>query len=263
MPIHNHNWVGAVSAPSPNHSGQIVPRFVVMHYTASWGIRSVLDTFSNPRTNVSAQVTIDTDGTIYQHVPFNVRAWHAGPSSFGGYSGLNGHSVGIELVNPGYLRKLDDGRFIDAYEDIYSPDKVGPVIQADHPRVGSGTFYWPAYTKPQIGAAMEVVAELVDSYPIMDIVTHEEIDNRGWKTDPGPAFPMNRFKSLLMDRGNDVVTYEVTARSLNVRGGPGSNYRVVGGTMRGRRVEELERSGPWVRVSSDGWVHGGFLRRVM
>lgn len=262
MSISNHRWVGAVSAPSPNHSGGIVPQFVVMHYTASWGIESVISTFENPNANVSAQITIDTDGTVYQHVPFNVRAWHAGPSTFGGYSGLNGHSVGIELVNPGYLRKLDDGRFIDSYDDIYTANEVGPVIRAKHRRVGSGTFYWPAYTKRQIVVAETAVGALINEYPIMDVVTHEEIDNRGWKTDPGPAFPMNRFKSLLRDRGNDVVEYEVAARSLNVRGGPGTNYGVVDGILRGHRVEEIARSGPWVRISPEGWVHGGFLRRM-
>lgn len=261
--IKNHRLRGAVDAPSPNHGGSIIPRFVVMHYTAGWTAESAINTFARSSSRVSAQVTIDTDGTVYQHVPFNVRAWHAGPSSYAGYSGLNGYSVGIELVNPGYLRKLYDGRFMDAYEDIYTAQEVGPVIRATHSRVGSGTFYWPVYTKAQITAAEGLVEDLINEYPIMDIVTHEEIDTRGWKTDPGPAFPMNRFKRLLRDRANDVVEYHVTAGTLNMRGGPGTNYAVVGKVHRGHSVQELDRRGDWVRVSPDAWVHGGYLRRVM
>jgi N-acetylmuramoyl-L-alanine amidase len=211
---------------------------------------------------VSAQVTIHTDGTIYQHVPFNVRAWHAGPSSFAGYTGLNSHSIGIEFVNPGFLRKLSDGRYVDSYDAIHSVAAVGPVIDAKYPRAGSGTFYWPMYTKAQIEAGEALVKALVDDYPIIDIVTHEEIDSRGWKTDPGPAFPMNRFKQLLRDRGNDVVEYVVTANSLNARGGPGTNFAVIGKFTSGDTVREQGRRGDWVQVSPEEWVHGGFLRRV-
>ncbi|QJA43158.1 N-acetylmuramoyl-L-alanine amidase [Phaeobacter phage MD18] len=263
MQIENHRLRGAVNAPSPNHGGVIVPRFVVMHYTAGWSAGSAIETFSRRSSKVSAQVTIDTDGRIYQHVPFNVKAWHAGPSTYAGYSGLNNHSIGIELVNPGYLRKLEDGSYMDAYDRRHSAQDVGPVVASKHRRVGSGTFYWPAYTKAQIEAAEALTAELIDAYDIIDIVSHEEIDTRGWKTDPGPAFPMNRFKRLLGDRGNDVVNYEVTASSLNVRYGPGTDFNIASRLSRGAVVTEEYRTGDWVRISSDHWVHGGFLRRMM
>lgn len=262
MTIENHRLRGAVNAPSPNHSGIITPRFIVMHYTAGWTAESAVRTFANSSSRVSAQVTIDTDGTVYQHVPFNVKAWHAGPSSYNGYSGLNSHSVGIELVNIGYLRKTEDGGFLDAYGDVHSAADVGPVIAARHPRVGGGVFYWPVYTAAQIAAAEELCEELIDQYPIMDIVTHEEIDERGWKTDPGPAFPMNRFKALLRDRGNDVVEYEVTANSLNMRGGPGTNFAVLAKLPRGTDVTAMETRGSWVRVTNEGWVHSAYLRRT-
>lgn len=262
MKIENHLLRGAVDAPSPNHGGTIRPRFVVMHYTAGWSAESAINTFADPESRVSAQVTIDTDGTIYQHVPFNKRAWHAGPSSYAGYTGLNSHSIGIELVNPGYLRKLDNGGFLDAYDRVHTAADVGPVIRARHPRVGSGTFYWPVYTERQLAAAERLTKAFIEEYQIIDVVTHEEIDTRGWKTDPGPAFPMNRFKALLRDRGNDVVEYEVTAGKLNVRGGPGTEFAVLNSLRSGDHITELARHGDWVRFSNDGWVHGGYLRRI-
>jgi N-acetylmuramoyl-L-alanine amidase len=262
MNIHNDTLDDAIMKPSPNHSGTINPKFIVMHYTAGWTAAGAIRTFESKASQVSAHVTIDTDGTIYQHVPFNVKAWHAGPSSYGGYSGINSYSIGIELVNPGYLVKLDDGRFKDAYGTLHTADEVGGVIASAHPRVGSGMYYWPLYTKAQIEAAEALCAVLIPNYDIIDIVSHEEIDTRGWKTDPGPAFPMNQFKALLKDRSADNIEYEVTASSLNMRGGPGTNFAVLSKLRRGLVVTSHENRGDWVRVSNDGWVHSAYLRRV-
>ncbi|WNL50661.1 lysin A, N-acetylmuramoyl-L-alanine amidase domain [Ruegeria phage RpAliso] len=259
--IRNHKMVGAVSVPSPNFTNrEITPRFIVMHYTAGWEVQSALDTFRNPASQVSAQITIDTDGVVYQHVPFNLRAWHAGPSRFAGFSDLNSHSIGIEFVNPGFLRKAKGG-YTDAYSRFVSEDHAPLLVEASNARAGSGTFYWPVYTNAQLEAGERLVKELIDAYPIMDIVSHEEIDTRGWKTDPGPAFPMNRFRALLRDRRGDVVNYEVTASSLNVRSGPGTNFPVVGSLYNGDTVVALDTRGDWVKVTSDHWVHAGYLRR--
>ena len=46
---------------------------------------------------VSAHVLIKRDGEIIQFVPFNMRAWHAGESSFEGRGNCNDYSIGIEL----------------------------------------------------------------------------------------------------------------------------------------------------------------------
>ncbi|MDV7104459.1 1,6-anhydro-N-acetylmuramyl-L-alanine amidase AmpD [Vibrio sp. TH_r3] len=46
---------------------------------------------------VSAHCLIRRDGEIVQFVPFNMRAWHAGKSSFAGRERCNDYSIGIEL----------------------------------------------------------------------------------------------------------------------------------------------------------------------
>ncbi|UVD36489.1 lysin A, N-acetylmuramoyl-L-alanine amidase domain [Rhodobacter phage RcXuper] len=259
--IQNHIYDGAVQAPSPNFTDKVIkPVFIVMHYTAGWEVKSTLQTFANRSSKVSAQFTIDIDGTIYQHVPCNKRAWHAGPSSYNGVKNLNDHSIGIEFVNPGFLRKVGDDMYQDAYGSRVSGKSVGPMVEAAHARVGSGTFYWPAYSKAQIEAGEALTKALIEAYPIRDIVTHEEIDTRGWKTDPGPAFPMNRFKALLSDLGEDVVDFEVTADELNVRTSPSMASPVQSKLLRGTKVRALEKNAPWVRISPNGWVHGDFLR---
>ena len=257
-----HNILqSATRVPSPNRGGTINPKFIVMHYTASWEIDSVIGTFNNPASKVSAHITFDTDGSAYQHVPFNVKAWHAGPSQYAGYTGLNSHAIGIEIVNPGFCRMVG-GKIFDADMRPVPLAYKNGFLEQSHPRVGSGTFYWPLYTERQLSAVEDLTKELIQTYSITDIVSHEEIDLRGWKTDPGPAFPMQRFKKLLNGRDLDTDTYEVTASSLNVRGGPGTQFKIIDSYRKGKHVSVEDRRGDWARVSSDGWVHGSFLRLV-
>lgn len=259
--ITNHQLVGAHAAPSPNHSGIIDPKFIVMHYTASWEVDSVLRTFASRSSQVSAHITVDTDGTIYQHVPFNVKAWHAGPSAYAGYSGLNSHAIGIEIVNPGFCYKIN-GELYDAHKRPVPKDFKGSYIPERNARVGGGIYYWPEYTDAQLDAVESVTRQLIPAYKILDIVSHEEIDLRGWKTDPGPAFPMWRFKALVNNRKRDEDRYMVIANELNVRGGPGTEFKVLSKVARGDIVPAKDKRGSWVRVSADGWVHGAYLRLV-
>lgn len=260
--IKNHILADAIDVPSPNRGGIINPKFVVMHYTAGFSARSAVNTLTRRGSGVSAHLTIDLNGTAYQHVPFNIRAWHAGPSQHMGYSGLNGHSVGIEIVNAGWFRKNSNGDYVRD-NIVRRPDQMPLMIEAENPRVGSGMLYWPQYTNAQLEAVEDITQALADKYNILDVVTHEEIDTRGWKTDPGPAFPMNRYKKLLGGRDQDADRYAVTANSLNVRGGPGGRYAKVAAALpRGTVVAAMGQSGSWVRISQDGWVHSGYLRRV-
>lgn len=46
---------------------------------------------------VSAHCLIRRDGEVVQYVPFHLRAWHAGVSSFAGREACNDFSIGIEL----------------------------------------------------------------------------------------------------------------------------------------------------------------------
>lgn len=262
MPIVDHELDFAIDAPSPNRGGRITPKFIVMHYTAGFTASSAVSTLTRSGSGVSAHVTIDQNGSVWQHVPFNVKAWHAGPSRYAGYNGLNNHSIGIEIVNPGWFRRTADGTY---YRDNIrrTARQMGEVIEAPHSRVGSGMLYWPTYTEAALEAVEELTQELLEAYPtIMDIVTHEEIDTRGWKTDPGPAFPMNRFKRLLPHRDLDTEQFQVTASTLNVRSGPGTNFNVLREVKRGDIVSGEDQRGDWVRIDDDGWVHGGYLRRV-
>lgn len=262
--IKNHLIEGAEYIKSANVGGVITPRFVVEHYTAGYSAESAIAALTRKGSGVSAHVVVDLDGTITQLVPFNIKAWHAGPSRHMGYSGLNSHSVGIEIVNIGFLRKVNNTQFQDAYGNtVDAADFPNGLIEAPHARVGSGTFYWPRYTPEQLQSVDELTAALIDTYDIIDVVSHEEIDTRGWKTDPGPAFPMKLMKRhLANDRGDDGIAYIVVPTTLNVRGGPGTNFAVLDSLKKGTQIEVIETRGDWARINDDHWVHSSFIRRV-
>ena len=51
---------------------------------------------------MSSHYVVFEDGRIVQCVPEELRAWHAGVSSWAGETDINSCSIGIEIVNPGH-----------------------------------------------------------------------------------------------------------------------------------------------------------------
>lgn len=89
--------------PSPHFNERTLPiDSILIHYTDMPTAAEALAWFSNPASNVSAHYLIDEKGYVYQLVPENKRAWHAGESYWQGCTDLNSCSVGIELANPGH-----------------------------------------------------------------------------------------------------------------------------------------------------------------
>ena len=61
---------------------------------------------------------------------------------------------------------------------------------------------------------------------------------------------------------SSIGTAVVTANSLNVRSGAGTNYSKVGEVTKGTKVTLLEKSGSWYKIKSGsitGWVSGDYL----
>ena len=137
---------------SPNQRSGIDPQFLVMHYTAGPSAQSSINWLTNQASNASAHVVIGRDGDVTQLVAFNQRAFHAGRSSWLGFDGLNGFSLGIELDNAGQLIREDDhwkAWFGTNFDD-------SEVIEAVH-RNRTELRGWPSFPAPQIEAALEVV----------------------------------------------------------------------------------------------------------
>jgi N-acetylmuramoyl-L-alanine amidase len=74
---------------------------VIIHDTGSGNAEHALRTLTDPAREVSSHYLIGRDGTLYQLVDEDRRAWHAGASYWGGNNDLNSASIGIELDNTG------------------------------------------------------------------------------------------------------------------------------------------------------------------
>lgn len=78
------------------------PNVVIIHHTAQNSCEQTLQTFTLPRTSVSAHYVICKDGTVYHMLNDYLRAWHAGNSRWGNLTDINSASIGIEIDNNGF-----------------------------------------------------------------------------------------------------------------------------------------------------------------
>ncbi len=278
MKIINGILQGVPFIKSPNHGGTITPKFITCHYTAGWTAASAISTLTNPSAQVSAQFVIDRDGSITQLVSCEQRAWHAGPSAFMGYKDLNTHAIGLEFVNPGYIKRSGSGYVDSTGKAIPAARLQGYDLSLEqaHPRLGGGKVVWPAYTKAQLDAGRELLKAICDAYNILGVCSHEEIDTRGWKTDPGPNFPIGEFKTLA-DRyegraaggpsPSPTARATVTASALNGREQPSTSAPIVALLHANDNVTILEDRGDWCLVSGGKlarpvWVADKYLKHA-
>ena len=188
--IVNHRLMGdrvvhLVSAKNTRHLEG--PDMIVLHYTAGTSAESSALFLTRPDVSASAHLVIGRDGEVFQLVPFNIEAWHAGKSWYAGRGGLNHYSIGIELDNLGKLRFSGD-LFIAECGRVVTPDEVYTDCSGDSPT------YWHRYTARQIRVLREICTLLEETYPIRDVVGHSVITPR--KIDPGPAleFAFSEFQ---------------------------------------------------------------------
>ncbi|NOS82277.1 MAG: N-acetylmuramoyl-L-alanine amidase [Nitrospira sp.] len=249
---------------TPNKGGDLSPRYLVFHYTAGKSAASSVSWLTNPEAKASAHLVLARDGTITQLAPFNVKTWHAGISHWDGLSGLNSHSIGIEMDNAGPLKKVGD-RYQAWFGTLYG---VAQVIHAKH-RLDEEFRWWHAYTEVQIQRALELARLLVRHYGLKDVVGHEDIAPDR-KRDPGPAFPLEHIRAMVLGREEEErERYEVTASALNIRSGPGVEFpSVAEPLMKGTIVALQEKRDRWSKVELlangdvEGWVRNQFLKKV-
>lgn len=97
--------------PSPNIEPRfrgLTPSILVLHYTGLPTIERSLEVLSRPDCKVSCHYVVDVDGRIVQMVAEELRAWHAGVSSWHGETDINSASIGIEIQNPGHTLGYPD-----------------------------------------------------------------------------------------------------------------------------------------------------------
>lgn len=73
----------------------------MLHYTAMTSPQAALERLCSDHFNVSAHYLIAANGTCFQLVAEDKRAWHAGDGEWQGRDDINSRSIGIELDNSG------------------------------------------------------------------------------------------------------------------------------------------------------------------
>jgi len=244
----------------------IKPTYVVIHYTVISYSATVKSFGPAGSRKASAHLVVSRSGQVTQMVDFNRRAWHAGESFWNGLSDLNTHSVGIELENYGYLQLQGDDKYLSDNNQIVGPSQV---VQARHKNPKSTARYWERYPPAQLDACEDICDALVTHYGIQEILGHDDV-SPGRKSDPGPAFPMERIRSVFgradapAGQGQRLV---VTVDSLNVRSGPGPGFPLAGEAFSKSTIVKLleESAGGWSKVASEavatrvGWVYAAYL----
>lgn len=144
-----------ISCPSPNYDRRSGPvSILVLHYTGMQDAASAIARLCDPQAGVSSHYVVAEDGQVLRLVDEEMRAWHAGKSSWRAVTDdVNSVSVGIEIVNPGH------------------------------------EFGYRPFPESQMAALIPLVAEIVARHRIapQDVVGHSDIAPAR-KIDPGELF---------------------------------------------------------------------------
>ncbi len=239
-----------------------MPDTIVIHYTAGRSAESSANYLCKDDVQASAHLVIGRNGEIYQLVPFDTVAWHAGKSAYAGREWLNKYSIGIELDNAGSLEKVGD-----EYQAWFGTKyQANDVMLATH-RNETNPAYWHAYTEKQIETCRMICELLIEKYDIVTIVGHEEIAPQR-KRDPGPAFPLDKFRDRLFHQNRSDEPDEinakgiVTATELNIRLDAGTDFEKVAQPLaKGAEVKVLEEKNGWYKVETQitGWVGKAYV----
>ena len=252
-----------VISKTENVGDLIDPDYVVIHYTATDTARSAIDWFMNTKNNperIAAHIVLDLDGTITQLAPFNRKTHHAGTSTWDGVDFFNSHSIGIEIVNAGFVEKLANGSFRrrigkDKHKNdifqAYPAADSNKIIKADHKHkfwTSKDNHHWLAYPDIQLQALYKLCKVLFEKYQLVTAVGHDDI-SPARKPDPGPAFPWDEFKTNVFgSSSNTGKIFLVNAADTNFRGSPSTNAAVIKKLQPGYEVGLIETNGQWSKV---------------
>lgn len=253
-------------------SGKMTPKFLVLHYTASDNFEGDVRVLSTSSAKASAHLVVAPDGRITQIGDFKDALWHAGVSSWRGYSGLNQHSIGIEVTCPGPI-DFDQARYAGLEDGKPYRITAGPEPRTGRPR------RWAMFTDAQVAAVRDVGRLLMDRYGLREAVGHHMIAPTR-KIDPGPSCPQSLYDYLngTADDEEEPELPEVNAidrmkvrgvapDTLNFRVSPNGAIRPGSkGLPEGTPLELLNRRGSWAEVRTPagyvGWVWSDYLAAV-
>lgn len=188
-----------VRVPSENQNSRV--SIVVIHFTVidfDTSLRVLTEPSSRP---VSSHYLIPEPNDssydearlrVYELVPEERRAWHAGLSYWRGKTGLNDQSIGIELVNTPSCHSVPA-----APEPEAGVPAAGSEATPD-PDEPEEVCFFPDFAESQIVLLTDLLGDILERHPDIKpthIVAHSDIAPDR-KVDPGPRFPWERLYDL-------------------------------------------------------------------
>ncbi|WPY94697.1 N-acetylmuramoyl-L-alanine amidase [Limimaricola variabilis] len=284
--LKQHRIEGIAFAKARWINGPITPVLGICHDTASRleplsAARYLQD--NTAKSKPSVHFVVERDGAVQQQVPTNRGANHAGSSSYHGRPGCNGFSIGMEIVNPGFMTFAGNNKVRAWWGELFDIDAC-EIVQIDTPQHGAGRWWMP-YPQAQLATVGLIWEALFASIPtLMDLRTHWYV-SPGRKVDTNPLFPLEQLRAKLLGReepsdveadalatevaGDAYLRIDLPGDTLNLRRWPSFNPNVLAAIPHGAIVPLLKTGTfagrTWHKVlyaGQEGWIVGRYAVAV-
>lgn len=177
----------------------IKPELLVAHYAVTHNI----DMTYAAQVARGYYATLSIDGykdgersvmKVIHQTQLNEYASHAGDSVWRGRGSVSMWSIGIEIANPGPLKRDANGILRTVYDKVWpESEAVELPVPPGYPKAWT---HWAKYSDEEISLFVTIALVLKEHGLISEIVGHSEIAP-GRKFDPGPAFPIDYVRALV------------------------------------------------------------------
>lgn len=248
----------------------ITPKGIVLHSVgcAQPNASAFLSSWNSPNyKSACVHAFIDAKtGIVYQTLPWTMRGWHAGGTA-------NNTHIGVEMCEPNTIHYTTGSAFTIAVKD-----------EAEAKAMVQRTY----------NSAVELFAYICKNLhldPMKDgvILSHSEAHKRGLASNHGdpehlwkklkPGATMDKFRqdvhnALIVQNGRDkdnpdMTEYQVqvSITNLNIRKGPGTNYRAWGYPTGMGIFTIVETVGDWGLLKAyaknrDGWISLKYAKKL-
>ncbi|GAA4271598.1 N-acetylmuramoyl-L-alanine amidase [Aquimarina gracilis] len=138
---------------------------IVVHFTAGY-LKGDIAQLTQPSNHVSVPFVIARDGTILKLWSSKYWSFHLGRGAVGGNTTMSRKTIGIELSNIGYLRKIGSN-LVSAYSnsDVYcGMDETSFYTKLNSPF--RGETYFATHTQKQYSSLILLLKYLTNAYNI-------------------------------------------------------------------------------------------------
>jgi N-acetylmuramoyl-L-alanine amidase len=189
---------------------------IVLHFTAGY-LKGDIATLTTPGNHVSVSYVIGRRGDIFRLFDDKYWSYHLGPGATGGNTQMSKSSIGIEISNIGYLKKIGNN-LVSAYSntDVYCTLADTTYYQTLNTPFRNEK-YFASYTNEQYASLVKLLKHLTHKHPTVNrtlldinkryqyltdpsqlkgIVSHINFRQSG-KWDIGPGFDWSRVEAVV------------------------------------------------------------------